>query len=302
MVAWGRVALVGCLCLAVLLSGCQVSVDTDDIDTDPLSNGSGDGSSGPYVIGIENNTERAVAGPLREVVDWWDEKEHEYDTAWNGEFVVRPNTEDPDLVVRVADTVDCDGPSQACAPKFDDGQALERGDGVVKIGMTEVPNRPALIKRLQHELGHVRGIGHCERPHWLMGCPGSAEYEDKDYKTRDFPWRAETNITVHLDSANSTTRAEVRGILDEYERSSETPANLSIRFVDDPWPAHVVLSVDQCEGCGYSWDIPQIRGGQGYGTDDDLEYIYWADVRVTAQTDRRKTAIREALKLLFNPD
>ncbi len=302
MVGCRQFVLVGCLCAAVLLGGCQISIDAGELETDALSGDSDNSGSGPYVIGVENNTETNVAGPLREAVAWWDETEHGYDTAWEGEFVVRPNAEDPDLVARFADTVDCGGGSQACAPKFDDGNGIELSDETVKIGLTAVPNRAALIKRLQHELGHVRGVSHCEPPHWLMGCPDSAEHEDKDYTTREFPWRSETNLTVHLDSDNQATREAVRAVLDEFERSPETPDNLRLRFVDDPWLAHVVLSVEQCQSCGYSWDVPEIRGGQSYDTDGGLEFIYWADVRVTAQGDRRKTAVREALRPLLAPE
>jgi hypothetical protein len=302
MVGCRHSVLWGCLCVAVLLSGCQISVDTGELDTDALSGDSDNSTTGPYVIGVQNDTETNVVGPLREAVAWWDEKEHEYDTAWEGEFVVRPGAEDPDLVARFAETVDCGGESQACAPNFENSNGIVLSDETVKIGFTAVPNRAALIKRLKHELGHVHGVSHCEPPHWLMGCPGSAEHEDKDYTTREFPWRSETNLTVHLDSDNQATRETVRAVLDEFERSPETPADLRFRFVDDPWLAHIVLSVEQCQRCGYSWDIPEIRGGQSYDSDGGLEFLYWADVRVTAQADRQKTALREALRPLLAPE
>lgn len=282
--------LTACLCAAVLLGGCQISMETLEE--------AGDAVEEPYVIGIENETEQNVAGPLREAVDWWDGREHEYDSAWEGEFVVRPDAENPDIVVLVADTVDCNSQAQACAPKYNDSTQIALGDSTMRFGLADVPNRAGLVKTLKHELGHVRGVSHCEPPHWLMGCPDSAAYEDKNYNTRDFAWRTQT-LSVYLETDDPTARGDVRAVLDEYENSSATPADLRLRFVDDPWLAHIHLGLEGCDSCGYGWDPSRLRGGHSYDSDNELEFLYWANVSVTAEAEERQTAVRNALEFLF---
>jgi hypothetical protein len=294
-----RMLLLGLVCALVFLGGCQFSADIGDSDTTQESSGE---TARTVVVGIENETDRDVAGPFREAVAWWNERDDEYDT-WEAEFVVRPDADDPDIVARFADEVDCEN-DIACAPKADSYARLLASDRPIRFGLDETANRAELVHGAKHELGHVRGLDHCQAPHWLMGCPDSANHEEKGYVTRENPWRSQTNLSVYVDTDDPAVGDDVRAVLDGYENSSETPEGLKLRQVEDPWLAHIVLTVDSCGNCAYGAGERrmQFKGGQGYDSDGELEFLYWAEFTITAPENGIQRGVRNSLERVLAPD
>lgn len=295
----GRTVALVLVCLSLGLAGCQSGVSIGDTNADEESE---TGTVPTVVVGIENDTNRHVAGPLREAVAWWNERDGEYEGPWEGEFVVRPDADDPDIVAEFAPQVDCER-GLACAPNADSHAELLASEQTLRVAVDRMANRAELVHSLKHELGHVRGVGHCQAPHWLMGCPDSAERETAHYVARDNPWRNRTDLAVYVGTDDPDVRAAVRATLEEYKNSTEMSESLRLREVDDPWLAHVVVTADTCD-CPYGSGRRQVhlKGGQGYDTDERLEYLYWAEVTVTAPEDGLRRGVGNALARVLAPD
>jgi hypothetical protein len=226
----------------------------------------------PVVVAVRNegDNDRAFVPLVREAADFWSENNDRY-LGFQVRYDVRPDAEDPDLVVAFTDTVpDCGNVTDAvgCAPFLTDPRQVDRPETVwIQTGLDN--ESTTLVTK--HELGHTLGQTHADAPSSVMQAKSVIYTEPKpDATERDFPWD-DSEFTVHVDAANASDPDGVRRQTDRaltyYENDPPgMPGNLSFDRVASPTPDTEVRvrfgAVPDCEpSAGFCVE--------SYGTDPD---------------------------------
>jgi hypothetical protein len=227
--------------------------------------------SEPVVVAIRNggDRDRDFAGMVREAARFWEANDEQY-LGFQIEYEVRPDAENPDLVVAFADGIpDCGNVSDAvgCAPLFTDSRQIDRPETVwVKTGLSD----DSTVLVTEHELGHTLGLTHADPPHEVMQARSVLYTEPEPNATeRAFPW-ADGDFTVRIDAANASdpdgARSQVDHALTYYEDDPPgMPTNLTFERVSADADAEVLVRFGPTPDCGAS------SGScvSTYGTDPD---------------------------------
>ena len=209
----------------------------------------------PIVVGVVNEAEpdRSVASLVRGATSYWEEHDERY-LGHPTAFEVRPDAENPDIVVRlVSDVPDCGvGDAVGCAPLINDSRQIDRPETIwVRGGLSD--SSTELV--LEHELGHALGLTHADAPAEVMAAEAVLHTQPRpDAVDRAFPWNDST-FTVYVDDRNATdpdaVREQVRRAMTYYESDPPgAPANLTFRFVDSPEAADVGVRFSETSPCG----------------------------------------------------
>jgi hypothetical protein len=195
-------------------------------------------------------------------------------------FQVDPDAPDPDLVVVVREHVRCADHDDVlgCAPQL---AAEDRPQRPVTIDVAAGFSNETTQTVIEHEFGHVLGIGHGEPPLPLMEPRhAAATLPQTDAVNKSNPWTTD-DIRIYIDLTDSTgdretLRFQVRQAVDYYDAGAEghVPSNVSFTVVPNRSRAQVVVvfnqdreecPMDASQSCG-SW--------QGFDPDRDgaLEY------------------------------
>jgi len=189
--------------------------------------------SDPVVIAVRNRgeRERAFAPRVREAAAFWEANDEQY-LGFPVRYEVRPDAENPDLVVTFTDTLpDCGGVTDAvgCAPRITDPRMVERPEQVwVKTGLSN--DSTTLVT--EHELGHTLGRGHDDEPQSVMQARSVIYTEPQPNATeRAFPWD-DGEFTVQVDRENASdpdgVDRQVGHTLSYYEAGAPAmPGNLT---------------------------------------------------------------------------
>ncbi|WP_251341439.1 M12 family metallo-peptidase [Haloplanus halophilus] len=204
--------------------------------------------SDPIVVAVRNGGEpgRDVDSLVREATAFWEANDGAY-LGFEVRYEVRPDAEDPDLVVAFTDTLpDCGGVADAvgCAPKLTDARMVDRPETVwVKTGLSD--DSTTLVTK--HELGHTLGLDHDDAPRDVMRARSVIYTEPQPNATeRAFPW-ADGEFTVRVDAENASDPAGVDrqvghalsyyeagapGMPDDlsFERTGAADAEIRVRF------------------------------------------------------------------------
>jgi hypothetical protein len=268
----------------------------------------------PVVVGVSDaaNTGRDWSPMVREAAAYWEANAERY-AGFPVEYEVRPDAEDPDVVVEFVDSVpDCDGAEDAagCAPLVTDRRQIDRPETVsVRTGFSD----ESTVLVLEHEFGHTLGLTHSDAPADVMASRSVLYTTPRpNASERAFPW-SDDEFAVYVDAANATdpegARDQVRHALDYYERGAPgMPDNLTFTFVDDPAAADVTVSFadespcsPNAASCGATrgWDPDGDGAVETYSNlrivlvDLDTEAVgwhvgYWTAFALGAQTDAEK--------------
>lgn len=249
---------------------------------------------GTIIVGVQNNVapSRNFTEVVAAAIEYWEQ--HEEYGAYSVDFVLRPNTEQPDLIIRYNETIPCSYGASGCAPLLN-SSVVAYPPETVHIRYNESDNYRTVRYTVIHEFGHVLGITHCEEPHWMMsywtgghGCENPT-FDGPSVENQDLAWR-DSNLTLYIDysavsEANrDETQEQVNHALAYFEegRAEEFPGQVSFTRVDDPWKADIVITFasNRCEGdhvvCG--------SGGAARDFDNDGEFEYYTRGRFTVET------------------
>ncbi|WP_435067414.1 matrixin family metalloprotease [Haloplanus sp. C73] len=225
--------------------------------------------SDPVVVAVRNegSRDRDFASLVREAAAFWEDHDEQY-LGFPVEYEVRPDAENPDLVVAFADRVpDCGDVADAvgCAPLITDSRQIDRPETAwVKTGLSN----ESTVLVTEHELGHTLGLGHDDAPREVMQAASVLYTEPQPNATeRAFPWD-DADFTVRIDAANASdpagARTQVGHALDYYEDDPPgMPGNLSFERTDGDAEIRIRFGA-----------TPTCRASSGscintYGTDPD---------------------------------
>ncbi|MFC7079195.1 matrixin [Halorussus caseinilyticus] len=238
---------------------------------------------------MRRRTRRDESRLVASALDYWKANDDEY-AAYSADFVLRPDAENPDLVVSFTETVRCSGHTEAvagCAPVLNETYRPQPPETVqIETGH----NDRSTLLTLEHEFGHVLGIRHCQRPLDIMGsrCPGGVSVDRPDATDRPLAWRS-ANLTVYVDSSGVShpVDEQVGHALTYYERGADgtVPEELSFTRVERRSAADVVVRFGDSE-CGP--DSPSCFSYRGRDVDGDgaVEYFVGSTVTLSPELDR----------------
>ncbi|AXG05797.1 matrixin [Haloplanus rubicundus] len=222
----------------------------------------------PIVVAVRNegSRDRDFAALVREATAFWEEGSRYL--GFDVEYEVRPDAEDPDLIVAFTDEIpDCGDVSDAvgCAPLLTDSRQVDRPETAwVKTDLSD----ESTVLVTEHELGHTLGLTHDDPPRDVMRARSVLYTEPQPNATeRAFPW-ADADFTVRVDAANASDPAGARSQVDHaltyYEDDPPgMPTNLTFERTDAD--AEVLIRFGPTADC---------RASSGscigtYGTDPD---------------------------------
>jgi hypothetical protein len=275
------VTLQAALVLVVVLAGCVGGFGPDMLAQDggqhtaesaqtptatggdaPATVGDGDGATArptespwgtdPVVVAVEGPPGRDVTPLVRRGAAFWEANSTRY-VGYSVDYEVRPDAENPDVVVRFVDEITgCERTKHTagCAPLITSANQINRPVTVeIKTGLSD----DSTAQVVAHELGHTLGLGHDDDPQGVMRTGVTLTTLPQPNATdRAFPWNdSEFTVYVDVDEAPNpgAARAQVRTALSYYERGAPgMPDNLTFELVGDP-DADIVVHYASQSAC-----------------------------------------------------
>jgi len=245
--------LVVCLLLAGL-AGCTSLPETVE---DPTSDDRTHPFAGNTVTVTLEGTDRERA-LVADGLDYWADNASEY-AGFSVDFrVLDPGTtptDEADVHVQFRESVTGCGDSDysaGCAPRLNASTGVDRPASVrIQRGLADDSTRLVV----QHEAGHLLGLGHDDRPQSVMAHESDlATLPQPNATERPVPWN-DTTLTVAID--NSTVpESDREGYTEEVDYAisyldegadGAVPSNVTVRRVAD---TDVTVRVGSSETCG----------------------------------------------------
>lgn len=248
----------------------------EEVNTEPVQ----------LVVGVNQSAKtKNITPAVRQSIAFWEAKSSEYDETYAAEFELRPDADEPDIIVNDYMSAECStGVSEkpGCADLIESASMARDVNKPITVflGLTEITNQRHLSYTLKHEFAHLLSASHCAQPVWLLGCPNTAQYEDRSHRTADSPWRTGP-IKIHVNETAQTVTGE---ILSQYRQSGKlrTP----VMTVDTKWEADIVVSGAVCSSCQDVSQTVSYSGGQPYDTDDNTEFLLNATVQAHGPSEK----------------
>jgi hypothetical protein len=210
---------------------------------------------GTVVVGVAGPDADRVAPLVAAATDYWADRAEQY-AGPPVAFAVRPDADDPDVLVRTVETLEsCDGVRDAagCAPHLTAADRPLPDPVVVTVRAGLRDDSTLLVVR--HEFGHLLGLDHDDEPAAVMSAAAVVYTRPAPNATdRRLPWPDRT-FSVHVDARNASdvavARAQVRVATDYFAAGPPgTPANLSFASTADPGEAEVLVRFADASACG----------------------------------------------------
>ena len=237
----------------------------------------------PIVVGVAGDPAREYAPLIRDAARFWEANDRRY-LGYEVRFAVRPDAANPDLRVNFTDRVpECGGASDAagCAPHITDRRQIRRP---VPVWIATGLSNESTTRVVEHELGHVLGLGHDDPPGDVMNA-SSVLYTrpQTDATDRAFPWNDSTfTVYANFSAAENpdAAREQLDRALSYYEEGAPgMPDNLTFRYVDDREAADVVVTFAADDACGDR--AASCAGTRGLDPDGDGAVETYTRLRVT---------------------
>ncbi|MFB6251568.1 MAG: matrixin family metalloprotease [Halobellus sp.] len=212
--------------------------------------------SEPIVVAVHDTagSGRNWTPLVREATAYW-EAEAERLAGFPVTYTVRPDADDPDIVLEFVDAVPrCEGSDDAagCAPLIENRRQIDRPETVsIRTGFSN----ESTVRVVEHELGHTLGLTHEDAPQVVMASRTVLYTEPQpDATERAFPWD-DANFSVYVDVANASdpdgARRQVKHALNYYETGAPgMPANITFTTVERAEAADIVVQLLEASPCG----------------------------------------------------
>lgn len=194
-------------------------------------------------------------------------------------FEVRPNASDPDINVQIVDRIyECgnEDHTAGCTLQPVRPEAIPE---TVEFEVRRDLSAASTVAVMKHELGHILGLDHGDRPRGVMAAELSGSVRDRpDASERAVPWNGETlRVAVDVANVSAANRSQVRTQVDHalayYDRGADgtVPANLSFERVDAGTDADVRVTVRDTSSCETGRPVCVTLDGTDVDGDDALE-------------------------------
>jgi type IV pilus biogenesis protein CpaD/CtpE len=228
---------------------------------------------------------------MRTVQYWENETESDADAAYEPDYRVVSEHEEPDLRVAVVRTVEgCgvheDDVALGCAPVLTEESHVD-GTVTVQVRGGHAPNTTEAV--LKHEFGHTLGYRHGDEPAAVMSTNLSARApaDVVDARNRTYPWASETlSVAPSSDAAlrdgqRDRLAAAVSFLSDGADGTIQRPPSVTV--AEDAAAADVVVSFRKdaaCEGVDTGEPSSSCVDWQGPDVDDDGGPEYYTGAHV----------------------
>jgi len=208
-------------------------------------------------------------------IEYWNDR-IERDTEFNYRFTLAEDPADARVEVRYVEAIESCGREHdertvGCAP------LLERGSTAPDVAVARIEvhgSDSAVIGTVEHELGHILGLGHDDPPLVVMGY--QTEEPVKDAMDRAVPWYTnKLGVYVDHDSLDGNREQiddQVGHALEYYNdggADGTIPDNVTFTRTDHEASADVVITNDESYPCGGTSDQSRWRLQQYTQIDTD---------------------------------
>jgi hypothetical protein len=202
----------------------------------------------PLTVAIDNrgNASREFAPLVRQALDYWEENARQY-AGYEVDYRLVPESTDPDVVVRVVDSVaECGRENHVagCAPQIVDGPVDRPVTVRVRSGFSDA----STARVLRHEFGHTLGLTHDDPPDVMRARTTLTTLPQRNATERAYPWNRST-LSVYVDTSalpsaeRSEARRQVDAAIEYFDEGAggTVPPALSFVRADSAEPADVVI-------------------------------------------------------------
>lgn len=255
--------------------------------------------SDPVVVGIAGETDNRDWTPLVEqAVQYWESGAGAPYRNYTADFVVRPNAEDPDVVVKFTDAIlecgtELDAYTTGCAPILGAQSLAEETETIeVETGYTNA----STLSTLKHEFGHLHGRLHEQQPMPLMNASSEKNKLPTPNATeRTNAWEF-TTINVYIETENVSSlftedfQQEVLSGLEWMENGADGAVEADLRYdiVQSRSEADLVITKSESDLGEYT------SNSRWYGSDVDvdeaLETVNYQRITIASDIDTRTVA------------
>lgn len=241
------------------------------------------------VSGVPHESSDYYEEKLRKGIGYWSDRRISKYTNYQLSFEFHPSSspDGSDIHIRLVDEIDQCGLEVSLTSHLGCADYLSADDRVDTASVRIVKDQIAIEFRntVSHELGHVLGLGHEDRPYWLMSTKNRTKPETNAID-RENPWNHSRNIRISVKDTvqnASEIRNRIQAAADFYNRNSDRylPEDMRITVVKD-WRNSDIVFQDEAPGIRATVDLrPTSRpyvSGLDYDRDD--EYEKYTGVRV----------------------
>lgn len=235
-------------------------------------------------------------------IEYWNKNQNL--TAYNAQLRYVSQSKQADIIVRYQHEVDCGFDAVGCAFIITNDTDVQHPE-MVDIQYEKEDNYRLLRDTTVHEFGHIFGLDHDDKPHYVM----DHEYYNTndtgyaiDAENRTFPWTTRT-LYYHIDeSFNQSQVSQIEYGLDYYRQGADgaVPDDLRLVRTDNKWRADIEIHNGPYDD--YYAYTPWVRYGD-YDSDGKDELYY--KINVTLHKPPVKTTgynVASALTSVFTPN